>query len=481
MSSAEYIEDEPIYGASWPEAESQLESACAAIAAASEADQLSVLTQSARKMADVARLGMIERSTVADRLFQTAEIYIVPRLGVDPVQAALAEGLTAVRPPQGIRQGRSNDDDSEFRRSNDNHLSPETPRKQVSKWKQRTFTADALQTMAFPPLRFILPGLVPEGATLLVSRPKLGKSWLVLDLAIATAAGRFTLGELKPSSGAVLYLALEDGRRRLQRRIRRLLPAASWPSPLTIATEWPRADQGGLHDIEEWIKTTPDARMVIIDTLAQFRRPASGKSQVYAEDYQAISGLQKIASNYNIALIIVHHDRKSEADDVFDTVSGSLGLTGAADTILIMKRQSGAVILHVRGRDIEEAEKALQFDKGTCRWSILGEAADVTLSAERGRVLRALESAPDATLQAKDIQAAAELRNRNATDQLLYKMVRDGDIVRTGRGLYSLPDHLSSSEAGKIGKKERFGNQVTEIESKNGFLTNLTDLTGSGE
>src|SRR5262249_33618279 len=105
--------------------------------------------------------------------------------------------------------------------------------------------------MTFPPLRFVLPGLIPEGASLLVSRPKLGKSWLVLDLAIATAGGLFILG-FKPSPGAVLYLALEDGRRRLQRRMTKLLPTSSgsWPPGLTIATEWPRAKEGGLSDIE---------------------------------------------------------------------------------------------------------------------------------------------------------------------------------------------------------------------------------------
>jgi hypothetical protein len=118
----------------------------------------------------------------------------------------------------------------------------------ASKLQPQIFTAAALQSMTFPPLNFILPTLVPEGATLLVSRPKFGKSWLVLDIAIATAAGRFTLGELKPSTGDVLYLALEDGRRRLQRRITKLLPTFSitWPTGLEIATEWPRADQGGL-------------------------------------------------------------------------------------------------------------------------------------------------------------------------------------------------------------------------------------------
>ena len=238
-------------------------------------------------------------------------------------------------------------------RKQDNHETPKQP------WQQRVITATALQTMTFPAPKFILPGIVPEGAALLVSRPKLGKSWLVLDLALATAGERFTLGELKPSPGAVLYLALEDGRRRLQRRITRLLPTFSetWPPKLTIATEWPRADQGGVADIESWITSTESPRLVIVDTLAQFRKVSSGKAQIYQDNYGAISDLQKLASRYNIAVVVVHHDRKSEAEDVFDTVSGSLGLTGAADTILIMKRQAGTVTLHVRGRDIEETER----------------------------------------------------------------------------------------------------------------------------
>ena len=176
----------------------------------------------------------------------------------------------------------------------------------------------------------------------------------MLDLALATAGERFTLGELKPSPGAVLYLALEDGRRRLQRRITRLLPTFSetWPPKLTIATEWPRADQGGVADIESSITSTESPRLVIVDTLAQFRKVSSGKAQIYQDDYGAISDLQKLASRYNIAVAVVHHDRKSEAEDVFDTVSGSLGLTGAADTILIMngrqarsRSMSGAGIL----------------------------------------------------------------------------------------------------------------------------------------
>src|SRR5262249_36247664 len=103
----------------------------------------------------------------------------------------------------------------------------------------QTFTAAALQKMTFPPLKFILAGILPEGATLLVSRPKLGKSWLVLDIAVATASGRFTLGDLRPVQGDVLYLALEDGPRRLQRRMTRVLPTfgTAWSDRLELATQ----------------------------------------------------------------------------------------------------------------------------------------------------------------------------------------------------------------------------------------------------
>jgi RecA-family ATPase len=112
--------------------------------------------------------------------------------------------------------------------------------------------------------------------------------------------------------GDVLYLALEDGPRRLQRRITKLLPSfsGSWPSSFKIATEWPRADQGGLDDIEQWLRAATTPRLVTIDTLAQFRKLSNGRGQVYADDYAAIAGLQKLAQKYDIAIIIVHHDRK---------------------------------------------------------------------------------------------------------------------------------------------------------------------------
>src|SRR5262249_30876502 len=113
-------------------------------------------------------------------------------------------------------------------------------------WKSNAVTAEVLQKKQFAIPRIVLPGLICEGVTILASKPKIGKSWLALDICIATAGGRFTLGELKPRTGDVLYLALEDSQRRLQRRIDRLLSSASeaWPARLTMATEWRRVDDG---------------------------------------------------------------------------------------------------------------------------------------------------------------------------------------------------------------------------------------------
>jgi hypothetical protein len=342
-------------------------------------------------------------------------------------------------------------------------------------WRSRVCNAAELQNRSFPPMRWVVPSIVPEGATLLVSRPKLGKSWLMLDLAVAIAAGRFTLGEIKPAQGAVLYLALEDGHRRLQRRITKLLPSfnGSWPMPLEICTEW-RRGQGGLADIRDWITSATSPRLIIIDTLAQFRPMASGKQTLYTEDYNAIVGLQKLASEFNIGIIIVHHDRKSEAEDVFDTASGSLGLTGAADTILMMKRLAGTVSLHVRGRDIEDKELALSFDKATCRWSVQGAAADVRRSSERKRVLMALENGP---LGVKEIVLAAELKSRNAADQLIFKMVKDGEIVRSDRGQYALPE-ASPPDPSKIDKIRNSEEHPIEKQKIISADANLIDLTG---
>jgi hypothetical protein len=401
------------------------------IAGAAPQLKLAVLETAVRESANLTRIAGLDTVDTIDRFNAIAdEAGLVAEHGQDEVQAALAR---AVSPPL------------------DDIPAPG--------WRKSIIAADALQFKKFKPLRFVVPGLIPEGASLLVSRPKLGKSWLVLDLCIAIAAGRFTLGELKPTEGDILYLALEDGERRLQNRMTKLLPTfgSAWPKRLEFATDWPRANEGGIADIEEWCKSVTCPTAIAIDTLERFRPRQTANQNSYAVDYQAVAELQKIAMKYNVAIVIVHHDRKAQADDVFDTISGTLGLSGAADNILLMKRESRGVILYVRGRDIEESESALMFSKDSCRWTIQGPASEVHKSNEREKVIDALIQA-DGPMKVIDIIIAANLASRAAADTLLHRMASDGDIMRTDRGMYGLPERDC-----KIGKKERCENQDSDI------------------
>lgn len=349
------------------------------------------------------------------------------------------------------------------------------------RWMVGAINARDLQHKHFAPVRYVLPGYIPEGVGLLVGKPKLGKSWAGLDLCIAVAADRFTLGTLKPTHGDVLYLALEDSQRRLKRRMAKLLPdGAAWPARLTLQTSWRRTSEGGLADIEEWCASVPEPTLIMIDTLEKVRPLPKAGAQNYSADYEALSGLQAITkARAGLSIVLLHHNRKMDADDPFDTVSGTLGLTGAADTILIMRRHAGAVQLLVRGRDVEESETPLQFNKASCKWTMLGpEAAEAGLSSERRQIMDAIATFKPAHdrdgMAVAEIMAATERTDRNAIDQLLFKMARDGEIKRVRRGVYVLPQ-----EASKIGNKIRNGRQATDKSTINADLTDLTDLTGS--
>jgi hypothetical protein len=269
-------------------------------------------------------------------------------------------------------------------------------------------TADRLQDETYESIRFIVPNLIPaEGVTLLCSKPKLGKSWLVLDLCVGCTADRFVLGEIKPTQGEVLYLALEDSRRRLQRRMAKLLPSftGKWPSRLTLVTAWRRVSEGSLDDIRAWYKSASQPTMVVVDVLVKVRPIGKSGRSAYELDYEALAGLHKLAVELGIAVLVVHHTRKMAAEDIMDTVSGSFGLVGAADTIIVIERRSQGTVLDVRGRDVESAELAIEFNKQTCRWTLLGSAAGVHKSDERAHILAALAESSEPLLERRHSKA----------------------------------------------------------------------------
>jgi hypothetical protein len=297
-----------------------------------------------------------------------------------------------------------------------------------------------LRTKTFEPLRMIIPNYLPEGLSVLGGRPKIGKSWFALDAAAAVAAGGICLGE-ECEQGDVLALMLEDNDRRLQRRLTTMLGAqkGEWPRRLTYATGWPRLNDGGLDWMRQWIDRVPNPRLVVVDILERVRQRPTGKDKAsqYSADYEAIAVLQDFSSEARVAILVLHHQRKLGADDLIDTLSGTLGVGGAADAIVILgKDPQLGKFLYGRGRDIEEFRVSIQQSE-QCRWQVLGPMLEGQPSPERAKIIAALAKA-GRPMDVKDIAAAVEGKVENVK-VLLGKLHSEGQVERVGRGWYQLP------------------------------------------
>ena len=156
-------------------------------------------------------------------------------------------------------------------------------------------------------------------------------------------------------------------------------------------------------------------------------------------------GLKTIADEYGIAIVVIHHLRKMDAEDPLDQVSGTTGLAGSADTVLVLNRTSTGTTLHGRGRDIEDIEKAVLFDPVTCTWAILGEAGSTRYSGERAAVLAVLRRFKE-PMSLADIAAASGMKANNIR-QLLLKLLRDGVVRRVGHGKYMLIEEVEAQSA----------------------------------
>jgi AAA domain len=220
-----------------------------------------------------------------------------------------------------------------------------------------------LDRQDFPPLRYAVPGILPEGSTLLAC-------------ALAEASGGVALSAIHVDAAPVLYAALEDGDRRMQARCRTLLQGEPIPAAFDYLT---RIEAGRVVDtIAAWLRRHPGAApLVILDTLARVMPPALAGESSYQRDYRIGAALKHLADTEpGMSPLVNHHDRKAESADFIDSVSGTHGLTGSADTtlVLVRARNDTAGLIKVTGRDIPEGEYAVRF--GGARWQLDGASLD---------------------------------------------------------------------------------------------------------
>ena len=306
------------------------------------------------------------------------------------------------------------------------------------------YSAAELQQRTFHEPKWAVEALIPEGLTLVGGKPKIGKSWMSLGLAVAIATGGLALGRFPAQQGPVLYVALEDSDRRLNARMDVLMGVEPWPEDLQFANSWRRLDDGGLDHLGESLDHRPDTRLIIFDTFAMIR-PADASRRLYDADYQALGLLQALATDRSVAILVVHHLRKEEATDWIDALSGTSGLTGVADSVLGLFRDRGRAdaVLKGTGRDMDEYEIALRFDSGN--WSHLGEASDYRVSEERGEVVALFRELGQPTTPA---EVAEALDRTPGSVRKLMATMGQGDLHALGNGQYELPDTGNSGNSG---------------------------------
>ncbi len=239
--------------------------------------------------------------------------------------------------------------------------------------KLKTVDADTLLSTPISKTLFIVENLIPQGLSVLSGSSKIGKSWLMLWLGIQVARGNPVWG-FETHKCDVLYLCLEDTFARIQSRLYQLTDEA--PTELRIATTSFHIGGGLEQQIEQYLNDYPKTKLVIIDTFQKVRdsRSATGKSGMYSSDYDDVSALKSISDKCGIAVIVVHHVRKlKDLHDPFNEVTGSTGITGAADTSFILRRsrtdETGTLL--ATGRDIEYQELTLRFNQHTHLWELI--------------------------------------------------------------------------------------------------------------
>ena len=306
-----------------------------------------------------------------------------------------------------------------------------------------------LNKQVFPPLRYAVPELLPEGLTLLVGPPKVGKSVLLLRVGLETARAGEVFG-LQAEGMQVFYLALEDSDRRMQARADELLGGGEIPADFTYQTE---IKPGRLIEtVAAWLGKAGRG-LVLIDTLGRALEPARNGETTYERDYRIMNSLKQTADAHDGSSVVVsHHAKKGKSEDWLETVSGTNAIAGSADTIIMLNRarteQDG--LLRIAGRDVEEAEYAVT-KQDHVGWQLDGDSLeDAAGRAAARKADGSIDRRRDSTRADKIVayvednedgvnreNVATELDiSASVASVMLARLAKSGRIAVLSRGLY---------------------------------------------
>lgn len=301
-------------------------------------------------------------------------------------------------------------------------------------------TATALLAKTFPPLRCFVEDLLAEGLTILAGKPKKGKSYLALDMSLSIAVGRQAFMKFPTERAKVLYVSLEDGERRLQRRLLQIQSNLKTPDGLDFLHTFPRLGDGALEALTHYAR---QYQVIIIDVIGRIL-PAQTQTRKSLSEYQEITDvlgpIQQLAQDQRMAVVLIDHLRKASVDDDGDAIMGSQGKIGAADHALIYGRKGEEKdgVLKVISRDLEEDKYVLSLVDGHLEF--LGKGEVYELDSEQNRIISILEEegrpmAIPEIMKALGINGDTHYKRFRMVMSRLYAEDRVG---RTKRGHYRM-------------------------------------------
>lgn len=317
----------------------------------------------------------------------------------------------------------------------------------------RLLSAKQIQDIKLEPIQWLADGFLTEGLFILAGPPKVGKSWLSLNIALSVAKGTMVLSSFKTNKAGVVYLALEDNHRRIQSRIQNNLyyeTDKKAPDNLyfpEITNNVPKLNEGGIDELEKLVLDHPEVKLIIIDTLGRIRADKRrGDNNIYLADYELLAELQEFALRNKICVLVVHHTKKGSEENVFEEISGTTGITGAADAMMVLKKVRGEHKLFITGRDIVEAEYKVAIDEKSCIWYISEEVKDAKrITVEREQILALLR---DYGRGMKTGEIADLLgKEKSNISKLLKKLIEDKYMVSPKYGYYELVKETDQNES----------------------------------
>jgi len=292
--------------------------------------------------------------------------------------------------------------------------------------QKKSWTVNDLYNAEFPAPRYTVPGLLTAGLAILAARPKIGKSWLGLQTSIAVGTGGTVLGQ-RVEKGKVLYLALEDSPRRIKERL--TLQHAPANADVRFEFGWRPLPKEGTADLIGEIDKH-GYTLVVVDTLARALGFVDPNKQ--AENNIHLGVLQRTAVDRNMTILLIDHQRKNNAGsgDVIDDILGATSKAGVLDIALGLYRNRGEqnAILKATGRDIDERELAVDFDRNTGSWQLLGTASGIKADTLQASILEALDEMGGKTTATK--LAGWLGRDRSNLRKELLELVNKGVIKR---------------------------------------------------